>query len=98
MPGMKKIPIALAASIPPITAVPIIWRATEPAPLAVHSGTQPRINANDVIKIGRSRSLAPSSAASASGFQCSFWSLANSTIKIAFFAAKPISMIKPICE
>ncbi len=71
MPGMKKIPIALAASIPPITAVPIIWRATEPAPLAVHSGTQPRINANEVIRIGRSRSLAPSSAASASGFPCS---------------------------
>src|SRR5580658_4749339 len=57
MPGMKKIPIALAASIPPMTAVPIIWRATEPAPLAVQSGTQPRINANDVIRIGRSREL-----------------------------------------
>src|ERR1700733_6088133 len=72
MPGMKKIPIALAASIPPITAVPIIWRATEPAPLAVHSGTQPRIKANEVIRIGRSRNLAPSRAASASGLPCSY--------------------------
>ena len=41
--------------MPPITAVPIIWRATEPAPVAIHSGTQPRINAKDVIKIGRRR-------------------------------------------
>ena len=57
-------PMTLAASMPPITVVPMIWRATEPAPEAVHSGTQPRINANDVIRIGRSRSRAPSSAAS----------------------------------
>src|SRR5947208_3677119 len=32
----KKIPIMLAANIPPITAVPMIWRATDPAPVAVH--------------------------------------------------------------
>ena len=45
-------PIALAASMPPMTAVPMIWRATEPAPDAVHSGTQPRMKANEVIRIG----------------------------------------------
>jgi len=28
----------LAASMPPITAVPITWRATEPAPDAVYIG------------------------------------------------------------
>ncbi len=45
MAGTKKIPITLAAIIPPITVVPMICRATAPAPLAVHSGTQPRMNA-----------------------------------------------------
>src|SRR5208283_2971758 len=69
--GTKKTPIKLAASIPPITVVPMIWRATEPAPDAVHNGTQPRMKAKDVIKIGLSRSLAPSSAASARGFPLS---------------------------
>ena len=29
----------LAASMPPMTVVPMICRATEPAPVAVHNGT-----------------------------------------------------------
>ena len=70
--------------------VPIIWRATEPAPDAVHSGTQPRMNANEVIRTGRRRSLAASSAASARGIPLSptvpWWQ--NSTIRIAFLAAQ----------
>ncbi len=84
--------------MPPITVVPIIWRATEPAPVAIHKGTLPRMNAKDVIKIGRRRILAPASAASINGLPCSYSSFANSTIKIAFFAASPISMTSPICE
>ena len=91
-------PITLAASMPPITVVPMIWRATEPAPDAVHNGTQPRINANDVIRIGRRRSRAPSSAASTRFLPFSNSSLANSTIRMAFLAASPISMTRPICE
>ena len=91
-------PITLAASMPPITVVPMIWRATDPAPVAVHNGTQPRINANEVIRIGRKRSRAPSNAASIRLFPFSNSSLANSTIRIAFFAASPMSMTKPICE
>jgi hypothetical protein len=59
--------INVDANIPPITVVPIIWRATDPAPLAVHSGTQPSTNANEVIKMGRKRTLAPPSAESTSG-------------------------------
>ena len=59
-----KMPMTLAAIIPPITVVPMIWRETAPAPVAIHSGTHPRMNANDVIRIGRRRSRAPSSAAS----------------------------------
>ncbi len=35
-------PMTLAASMPPITVVPMIWRATDPAPVAVHNGTQPK--------------------------------------------------------
>ena len=98
MAGTKKIPIKLAASIPPITVVPMICRATDPAPVAVHNGTHPSMNAKDVIKIGRKRSRAPWSAASARGFPLSYSSLANSTIRIAFFAARPMSMTSPICE
>ncbi len=56
--------ISVAASMPLITTVPRIRRAAAPEPVAIHSGTQPRMNANDVIRIGRSRSRAPSSAAS----------------------------------
>ena len=57
----------VAASIPEMTVVPRIWRPAAPAPCAIHSGTQPRMNAKDVIRIGRSRSRAPSRAASTSG-------------------------------
>ena len=58
--------------MPPITAVPITCRAIEPAPDAVQSGTQPRMNANDVIRRGRKRSLAASSAASTRGLPLSY--------------------------
>jgi D-alanine--poly(phosphoribitol) ligase subunit 1 len=51
----------------------------------------------DLMRIGRSRRRAPSSAASMSGLPFSYSALANSTIKIAFLAARPISMTRPIC-
>jgi hypothetical protein len=69
--GMKKMPSSVAALMPEITAVPSTRRACAPAPAADHSGTQPRMNANDVIKIGRRRSRAASSAASISDLPCS---------------------------
>ena len=69
--GMKKIPRSVAADIPATTTVPSIRRAAAPAPEAIQSGTHPKMNANDVIKIGRSRSLAPSSAASTIDLPCS---------------------------
>src|SRR5215831_5896686 len=50
--GTRRMSTELARSMPPITVVPMIWRATEPAPEAVHNGTQPRMNANEVIEIG----------------------------------------------
>src|SRR6266540_1620079 len=96
--GMMNTAIKVAASIPPITVVPMIWRATDPAPLAVHNGTQPSTNANEVIRMCRKRNLAPPSAASTSGCPFSYASFANSTIRMAFFAASPISITSPICE
>ena len=41
--------------------------------------------------------FAAMSVASTSGFPFSYSSLANSTIRMAFFAVRPISMTRPIC-
>src|SRR5213593_1175077 len=49
-----------------------------------------------VIKIGRKRSRADSNAAASTDWPSSCLALANSTIRIAFFAASPTSMIRPI--
>ena len=53
------------------------------------------MKAKAVIRIGRKRSLAASSAASSTDMPASCWALANSTIRIAFLAARPTSMIRP---
>ena len=88
--------MTVAASMPPMTAVPMTCREMAPAPLAMASGTQPRMKAKEVMRIGRSRSFAPSSAASTSGRPFSYSILANSTIRMAFLAARPMSMTRPI--
>src|ERR1019366_6055060 len=93
--GMKKIPMVVANSMPANTPVPIEWRLAAPAPLASMSGSTPRMNANDVMRMGRSRSRAASTAASCSGMPCPCSSFANSTIRIAFFAASPTTAIMP---
>ena len=94
---MTMMPIIVANSMPNTTVVPIDWRAPAPAPVAIASGNVPRMNANDVIRMGRSRRLAPSFAACTIDNPRSRASFANSTMRIAFFAARPISMINPIC-
>ncbi len=94
---MMNMPSSVALSIPPMTTVPIVLRETPPDPDASQSGTQPSTNANDVIKMGRSRMRAPISAASINDLPRSYSVLANSTIKMAFLAARPINMIRPIC-
>ena len=71
MTGIRKIAMKLAASMPPMTVKPMTWRDSAPAPLALASGTQPRMNAKLVIRIGRRRNFAPSSAASISGLPSS---------------------------
>ena len=94
---MMKIAIVVAASMPPMTALPMMRRETAPAPVARTSGRTPRMKAKAVMMIGRSRSRAPESVASTSAFPDSYSSFANSTIRIAFLAASPISMTSPIC-
>ncbi len=63
--GTKKMARKVAASMPPITPVPAEIRAPAPAPLENARGTTPRMNASDVITIGRNRSRAASMAAAA---------------------------------
>ena len=67
------------------------------APLESISGTTPKMNANAVIKMGRKRRRADSRAASWMGMPPSCFALANSTIRMAFLAARPINMIRPTC-
>ena len=89
--------MTVAAVIPANTAVPSDQREADPAPVAIMSGMTPRMNANDVMRIGRNRSLEPSIAASTidiPSFSC--FVFANSTIRIAFLAARPRSMTRPI--
>ncbi|MNL14573.1 hypothetical protein D3C87_1355180 [compost metagenome] len=85
----------MAVIIPPITPVPMARWLPEPAPVAIASGSTPRINANDVIRIGRKRRCTASSVASTSPLPWACRSLANSTIRMAFFAERPIVAIRP---
>ena len=92
---MKKIDRKVEASMPPATAVPTEFRAPAPAPVAYASGSTPRMNANDVMRIGRSLMRAASTAASTMERPCPRSCSANSTIRIEFFAASPINMTRP---
>ncbi len=84
-------------TMPVMVTVPMSRRARAPAPSAFQSGRRPKMNANDVMRIGRRRRRAPVSAASTSDAPFSSSAFAYSTIRIAFFAESPISMMSPIC-
>ena len=94
--GTKKIARNVAASMPPMTPVPTECRAPAPAPVEIASGSTPRMNASEVIRIGRKRSRAASIAAADVDRPSSCRRSANSTIRIAFFAASPSSVTRPI--
>ena len=64
--GITKMPNKVADVIPATTVIPMDTRAPAPAPLEIASGIQPKMNAKDVIKIGRKRIFAASIAASTS--------------------------------
>ena len=93
---MMNTPRNVATSMPQKTAVPMTFCAPAPAPLASMSGTTPRMKANAVIRMGRKRRRAASSAASCAdlpSFSC--LTFATSTMRIAFLAARPMSMTSP---
>ncbi|MNH39747.1 hypothetical protein D3C79_1009600 [compost metagenome] len=67
-----------------------------PTPVDSIKGNSPKIKANEVIRIGRKRAVAPLIAALTMLIPFLRLSTANSTIKIAFFANKPINMMSVI--
>jgi len=79
------------------TAMPIDLRELAPAPVASTSGITPRMKAKEVMRMGRKRARAASSAASMTGLPSNMRrSRATSTIKIAFLAESAISSTRPI--
>src|SRR5215213_9672685 len=85
------------AIMPVNTVMPIDLRALAPAPVAITSGTTERMKAIEVIRIGRKRARAASTADWAIGWPSLMCrSRATSTIRIAFLADSAISRIKPI--
>ena len=85
-------------TMPTIVTVPITWRATPPAPSAFQSGASPRMNANDVMRIGRNRRRAASSTLSRTLFPDSCSLTANSTIRIGFLAERTMIVIRKILK
>ena len=84
--------------MPVNTVMPIDLRALAPAPVAITSGTTLRMKAIDVIRIGRKRARAASTADwMIDSPSCSRRSRATSTIRMAFLADSAISRIRPIC-
>ena len=84
------------ASMPPKTTVPSDCWLAAPAPLAVTSGTTPRMKANEVMTIGRNRRCVASTAASTMSLPSARSSRANSTTRMAFLAASAIISTRPI--
>src|SRR5258708_3127663 len=81
--------------MPAKTAVPSVRRISAPAPWAITSGKTPRTNANEVMRIGRSRTRAASTAASSREAPSCWRSRANWTMRMAFLAARPTRTTKP---
>ena len=96
--GMMKMAMPVAASIPPITAVPMICRPTEPAPVAMNK----RHAAENERERRHQNRPQPQPGSCECGidqwFAALVFAFANSTIRMAFLAARPISITSPICE
>ncbi|EXI75816.1 MAG: hypothetical protein AW07_00743 [Candidatus Accumulibacter sp. SK-11] len=65
--------------------------------MAVSSGTTPRMKASEVMTIGRKRRRVASIAASVGAMPAAVSRRANSTMRIAFFAASAVISTRPIC-
>ena len=95
--GVRKMPNSVTPTMPLKTAIPSDRRISAPAPVATASGITPRMKANEVIRIGRSRSRHASSVASWRDRPSTCICLAYSTIRMAFLHARPTSTTRPIC-
>ncbi|MNZ30715.1 hypothetical protein D3C78_479940 [compost metagenome] len=82
--------------MPEKTATPMAERISAPAPLASTKGSTPMMKASEVIRMGRSRSLAASMAAASGDRPANSSSRANSTMRMAFLAESPTSTMSPI--
>ena len=94
--GTMKISTNVAPNMPPMTTVPSTWRETPPEPVANQRGRQPQIKAKEVMRMGRSRMRAPVRAASETDLPFSYSVLAKEMMRMAFLAARPMSMMRPI--
>src|SRR3546814_93589 len=65
--GTKKIARTVAEIIPPSTPVPMAFWLAALAPVAIASGSTPKLKASEVMMIGRKRSRAASMVASSRG-------------------------------
>ena len=83
--------------MPAKMAVPIDWRISAPAPEDSISGIAPSKKASEVIRMGRRRVRAAAMAASRASAPAAIAWRANSTIRMAFLAARPISTTMLIC-
>ena len=88
----------VAVSIPPMTAEPMAIRPLAPGPVETASGKTPKMKAKLVIRIGRKRILAASTAASMIRLPSFSARSANSFIRMAFFEVRPIVVRRPICR
>ncbi|MNT50678.1 hypothetical protein D3C72_1876080 [compost metagenome] len=82
--------------MPAKTAIPMACRISAPAPLAKTSGTTPAMKASEVIRMGRNRNRHASTTASSALSPSASRLRANSTMRMAFFAARPTSTMSPI--
>ncbi len=83
-------PSPVVVSMPAITAVPSAFCAPDPAPVLIARGTTPRMKHRDVMMMGRKRIRAASTVADSKSFPLSWRVLANSTMRMAFFAERPM--------
>ena len=81
--------------MPPKTASPIEIRLAAPAPLDNTNGMTPSTNEIAVMITALNLNSAPCIVASKIDLPSSLNCLENSTIKMAFFEASPINIIKP---
>ena len=78
-------------------AAPKVWLPFLPTPEANIRGSRPMTIAREVIKIGRRRAPAPKMAEYLIAIPVRRRSRANCTIRMAFFANRPINIINEIC-